>query len=263
MRYVSLILCAMLPMAQYVRAAEAKFAEDIPYSKITFEVYDAKSKDLISSGTETIQFDGKNIQKTTQYFSADAQHKLLQTEECSFDDKSLRIVHYSMNNEATGESVLLQMPPASDEASVTYRPDSKKKPEESSYKWTSQTVVGKTLHHIIVRQWRSILKDEAAKFDLFVPMKRDHFAFRVRNDRSYVKDGATYYVLSLEPQNWAIRSLVPEMDFHYREVDGVPRLDRYEGATTITIDGKENRKVTIDFHYERSAECGGHCPVAH
>lgn len=263
MRTTFLILGAMLQMVSPANAAETKFADDIPYSKITFEVYDAKSKDLISSGIESIQFDGITIQKTTQYFSANSPQKLLQTEECLFENKSLRIINYSMSNEATGETVLLKMPVDSKEAVVTYKPNSKSKVEESVYKWTDQSVVGKTLHHIIVRQWRSILKDDYALFDLFVPMKRDHFAFRVRKDSTYVKDSVTYHVLSLEPQNWAIRSLVPKMDFHYHEVDGVPRLDHYEGATTITVDGKEDRKVTIDFHYQRSADCGAQCPVAH
>ena len=263
MRISAIFLVGAMQLSIQAQAAEPKFADDIPYSKITFEVYDAKSKDLISSGTESIQFDGKNIQKTTQYFSADSQHRLLQTEDSQFDDKTLRIINYSLSNESTGESVLLKMPVGSDDAAVTYKANAKSRAEENTYKWTSQSVIGKTLHHIIVRQWQSILKDEPAKFELFVPMKRDHFAFRVRKDSSYTKDGVKYYVLSLEPQNWAIRSLVLQMDFHYREADGVARLDHYEGATTITIDGKEDRKVTIDFHYQRAAECGDHCPLAH
>ena len=56
--------------------------------------------------------------------------------------------------------------------------------------------------------------------------------------------------VSLELDNWALRQLAPSMMFYYRERDGLPVLERYEGPTTVVIDNDANRKVIIDFQYE-------------
>ena len=61
-------------------------------------------------------------------------------------------------------------------------------------------------------------------------------------------DGLT--AISLELDQWALRQLAPSMLFMYKEVSGVPRLERYEGPTTVTIDGDPDRKVRIEFRYQ-------------
>jgi hypothetical protein len=81
-------------------------------------------------------------------------------------------------------------------------------------------------------------------------MKRDQFKFRVRKDRDIQLKEQTAHVVSLEPANWAIRALVPRMDFFYTVKNGVPVLVRYEGATTVAINGDDKREVAIEFSYE-------------
>jgi hypothetical protein len=39
------------------------------------------------------------------------------------------------------------------------------------------------------------------------------------------------------------------MAFHYETYEGVPRLALYECASTIAIDGVENKPVRIEFEY--------------
>jgi hypothetical protein len=135
-------------------------------------------------------------------------------------------------------------------ARLKYTAKTNDKPENFEYRWSSQTVVGKTLHHYIVRNWANLLGGKSPEFELFVPMKRDHFKFRVRRDRDVKLRDLQAHVISLEPSNWAIRALVPRMYFFYTVKSGIPVLVRYEGATTVAINGDDKKEVAIEFEYE-------------
>jgi hypothetical protein len=40
------------------------------------------------------------------------------------------------------------------------------------------------------------------------------------------------------------------MDFFYTVKSGIPVLVRYEGATTVAINGDDKKEVAIEFEYE-------------
>jgi hypothetical protein len=223
--------------------------QELPFKKIIFTVLDIKTKKPLATGFETISIQSGQITKNTEYYSVPPKRSLIQSELAVSDLKTLTLQQYRFNNIQTGENVELAMatPPT---ARLVYKSSSVSKPENFEYQWTSRTIVGKTLHHFIVRNWINLLDGKSPEFDLFVPMKRDHFKFRVRHDREAAFQSAPLSVISLEPSNWAIRALVPRMEFFYALKNGLPVLKRYEGRTTVTIDGDDQREVAIEFDYE-------------
>jgi hypothetical protein len=226
------------------------FDKELPFKKITFKVLDPKSGAELAWGEESIDYQETAIKKSTVYYRPGPTKKIIQSESSVVSLDTLQVKEYMFSNDTTGEKVDLTMrqPPV---AELVYVEKPNKAPERSQYKWTEQTIIGKTLHHFIVRKWNDIIRDRRPEFVLFVPMKRDSFGFRLRKEREAKLGGQVAYVISLEPQNWAIRKLVPRMDFYYVVVEGLPRLSRYEGATTVAINGDSDREVAIDFDYVR------------
>ena len=224
--------------------------KELPFKKITFKVLDLKSGGELAWGEETIECHENLLKKSTLYYLPGTGKKVIQSESSVVSLDRLQVKEYMFSNGTTGEKVDLTMrePPV---AELVYVEKPNKSPERSRYKWTERTIIGKTLHHFIVRKWNDLIRDERPEFDLFVPMKRDSFGFRVRRERETKLGGQVAQVISLEPQNWAIRKLVPRMNFYYVVVDGLPRLSRYEGATTVAINGDSDREVAIDFDYAR------------
>lgn len=222
---------------------------ELPFKKIIFRVLDIKSHNELANGIETIAYKNGSITKNTEYYTPDKNRTIIQTELATTILANLTINEYRFKNNQTGEQVELSMtsPPL---ATVSYTQKRDEKPQKSEYRWTDRTIIGKTLHHFIVRNWASLIAGKSPDFDLYVPMKRDQFKFRVRKDRDVQIKDQTAHVVSLEPANWAIRALVPRMDFFYAVKNGVPVLVRYEGATTVAINGDDKREVAIEFSYE-------------
>ncbi len=231
-------------------AAPVAPENEIPYKAIHFEVRDLKSGKNLSNGTETINRRGDQLSKETIYWLGLDKSTVIQRELATFSLSTLKPQDYQFENLQSGESVsLAQVSPNSDDIMIRYRPAKGLKDETTQIRWTSDLVLGKTLHHVIVRAWEALLNGKSRAFPLFVPMKRDHYRFRVIS-RSKVKRPDDTQTISLELDQWALRQLAPEMLFIYKEVSGVPRLERYEGPTTVTIDGDADRKVVIDFSYQ-------------
>jgi steroid 5-alpha reductase family enzyme len=220
---------------------------DLPFAAIHFKVFDKKSGKEISWGEETIDSKGDQLVKVTEYYPPGAEKKVIQRESSSVNMKDLYVEEYQLSNFMSGETATIKNKEGS--LLVGYQEKSTDPVKEIKYIWSKATIIGKTLHHFIVRNWNDIIAGNPSKFDLLVPMKQESFGFRTRLVRTYDKATSKVHVISLEPQNWAIRTLVPQMDFHYTVQNGLPRLDYYEGATTIAIDGDDDRIVTIDFKY--------------
>jgi hypothetical protein len=222
---------------------------ELPYKGINFVVKDAVSKQPISEGREEILSEnGFMTKKTTYWLAGDAQKKLIQEETCSFELNSLRPRYYKFQNFRTGEFVSLSGASVDSFAEKLDYRDSSTKPELTvAFKWQPDTVFGKTLHHLIVRAWDKLIKDQHQSFPLYVPMKRDQYMFRVVRKSDAQK---SISIISLEPDNWAFRQLAPAMLFYYEERNKIPTLVRYEGPTTVDIDNKPDRKVLIEFGYE-------------
>lgn len=227
-------------------------ARELPYKVIKFVVIDAESRQAISEGEERISFDGGFISKDTVYWRAgDAQKKTIQEESCSFELKTLRPRYYKFQNQGSGESVVLSGDSKEAFAEKLLYRDTLSKPEVSiPFKWRPELIIGKTLHHVIARSWPTLIEGKPRSFELFVPMKREQYSFRV-SKKSEAKDGGDLVrTISLEPDNWAFRQLAPAMLFHYSQRGETPTLIRYEGPTTVNIDNKPDRKVIINFAYE-------------
>ncbi|MCX6124775.1 MAG: hypothetical protein NTV34_08505, partial [Proteobacteria bacterium] len=245
------LLCFLGWPAKMIFAAPVTISQpaiELPFSMIKFRVTDKKTNKEISWGEETLKYQNKVLTKSTEYFPPGTERKIIQIETSVVDLDDLKVSDYLMGNKLSGEQAILKMTDGKS-AVVTYQETPDKKATESRYQWSEKTIIGKTLHHYIVRHWNDIVSKKPTDFDLFVPMKQKEFGFRTKLLRTYDKAGTFYHVISLEPQNWAIRAFVPQMDFHYAVINGLPRLDHYEGATTITIDGDDKRIVTIDFTY--------------
>lgn len=232
-----------------VFASEIPAEKDLPFKKIKFQVLDLKTKEPLARGEESITYNDGKITKITEYFSTGKNPSILQSEMATTRLSNLNVLEYRFKNSQTGEMVELTMPTPPD-ASVVYSAKQGDPPKKSEYKWSERTIIGKTLHHFIVRNWKAIIAGEKPDFDLFVPMKRDQFKFRLRKKGEERYKNKTTHLVSLEPANWAIRALVPRMHFFYAVQDGIPVLLKYEGATTVAIDGDESREVAIDFEYE-------------
>lgn len=222
---------------------------DLPFKRIIFTVLDYKNNDILASGVETINIQDGFITKNTEYYATGKNAPIIQIESATTDLKTLLTSTYSFKNNTTGEQVHLSMkePPI---ARLLYVPKTDEKPQKFEYKWTKNTVIGKTLHHYITRNWADLMGGKQPDFELFVPMKRDHFKFRIRRVRTLDYKGQSTHVISLEPANWAIRALVPRMEFFYTLKGDLPVLVRYEGATTVAINGDDKREVAIEFNYE-------------
>ena len=230
-------------------ATEIDYKQELPFSRIDFTVKDLKSGKEIAWGEESIVYDSGTITKATLYYPPGTERKVLQEETSKVALASLEVKEYLLSNKASGEKATVEM--ISKTATVSYQEKPADKPKTMSYEWTPQSIIGKTLHHYIVRYWDKIIAGKAPDFNLLVPMKMDHFMFRTRLKSADQVDGKNLYVISLEPASWAIRNFVPQMDFNYRIVDGAPLLVSYVGATTITIDGDDKRLVTINFSYTK------------
>ena len=237
-------------ISSQILAAPVAPENELPFKAIYFEVRDLKSGKELSRGTETIDRRGDLLAKETTYWLASDQNTIIQKEQATFSLSSLQPQTYRFENFQSGELVtLVSKAPDSKDIAILYRPTKGAKEETTQIKWTSDLVIGKTLHHVIVRAWDSLIKGDPRAFPLFVPMKRDQYKFRViSRPMPKTSDGLT--AISLELDQWALRQLAPSMLFMYKEVSGVPRLERYEGPTTVTIDGDPDRKVRIEFRYQ-------------
>jgi hypothetical protein len=257
MELIMLLRLVFLPLLSSVFAFATAYSQEVapppeqelPFKKIIFRVLDIKTNAPLALGVETIEVTHGKITKNTDYFTAGKSRDVIQSESATTDLKNLTISEYKFKNSQTGEQVELLMP-SPPLARLKYTAKTNDKPENFEYRWSSQTVVGKTLHHYIVRNWANLLGGKSPEFELFVPMKRDHFKFRVRRDRDVKLRDLQAHVISLEPSNWAIRALVPRMDFFYTVKSGIPVLVRYEGATTVAINGDDKKEVAIEFEYE-------------
>ena len=231
-------------------AAPLDPALELPFKAIHFEVRDLKSGKELSRGTETISRQGDQLSKETVYWLWSNPNTIIQKEVATFSLTNLRPQAYRFENFQSGESVSLTSDASnSKNILILYRPTKGAKEEATKIEWSDSLVIGKTLHHVIVRAWEALSKGEPKAFPLFVPMKRDQYNFRViSRPKSKSHDGWT--AISLELDQWALRQLAPSMLFMYKEVEGVPRLERYEGPTTVNIDGDADRKVIIDFRYQ-------------
>jgi hypothetical protein len=225
---------------------------ELPYKYISFIVKDAKTGKPISEGREDLKQENGYMTKTTKYWLfGDHNKSVIQEETCSFELKSLRPRYYKFQNAKTGEFVSLSGLNESAFAENLRYKDAADKPEVSgTFAWKSGMIFGKTLHHLIVRSWSKLVKNEHESFPLYVPMKRDQYVFRVSKKSDKTTADVVTRVISLEPDNWAFRQLAPSMLFFYAEKNGVPTVVRYEGPTTVTVDKDSDRKVVIEFAYD-------------
>jgi hypothetical protein len=244
---VAFTLCSAF---QPLTAGTVTPENELPFKAIHFEVRDMKSGKQISHGTETINRVGDTISKETIYWLGSDKNSIIQREEATFALATLRPKNYRFENVQSGEFVSLTAAASnSDDVVIHYRPATGAKEETTQILWNSDLILGKTLHHVIVRAWDSLLKGAPWTFPLFVPMKRDKYNFRVIS-RSKPSAPDSLTTISLEIDQWALRQLAPEMLFMYRKISGVPRLERYEGPTTVNVDNNPDRKVIIEFKYE-------------
>jgi len=109
--------------------------------------------------------------------------------------------------------------------------------------WGAETRLGKTLHHVIVRNWEVLAAGRAVSFDLLVPSRFESYRFRlIERPRS----AAGHRVIRLEPESWLVRRFVAPMDFHY---DHRRRAVKYFGPTTVGFYDDPERRVEIRFSY--------------
>jgi hypothetical protein len=210
--------------------------QELPYKRINFLVRDKDSSAPISEGKEEILFkDGLMTKKTLYWLAGDKEQKIIQEETCSFELTTLRPLSYQFRNFATGESVVLSgLNVTSFADKLTYRDALDKQEVTVPFKWQQNLIIGKTLHHLIVRSWENFTKNESKSFPLYVPMKRDLYMFRVTPISAAKKSDENVKVISLEPDNWAFRQLAPSMFFHYEKRNNIPTLVKYEGPTRLT-----------------------------
>ena len=235
-------------MSSILLLAEVGVAESFPYKQISFKVFDLRNDQEISRGKEIVTRTGNTITKTTEYWRENDPGQILQRESCSFDFETLVPSEYHFNNVMTGEDAQL----FKDDGllKVKYREKTGAKEQQKSVAWVSDMMIGKTLTHFIVRNWETIRQGEPKVFSLFLPMKLDYYKFRViRRGAGEPKENEAY-VIELELNNWALRQFAPPMEFYYQNVNGLPMVTQYVGATTIAVDGDKDKKVRIEFHYD-------------
>ena len=250
------LLAFIISMTMTVKSysAPVKPESELNWSRILFKVFIGPSSETeYCRGEEVITLENGILSKRTKYFKATNPLQTLQEENVRFALNTLAVADYEFRNYMNGESVDLKMPEPPIAAVKYLGPEiSGKKRDQTNQKWTwtPTTIIGKTLHHFTVRQWDTIISGKKPGFDLFVPMKREAYAFQLRLGNIYKNPvGREVRIIHLEPSNWAIRQFVPEMAFHYEEFEGIPRLTAYEGATTIAVDGDDTKRVRIEFDY--------------
>jgi hypothetical protein len=261
MKYVFMLLIQILlpGSADRVYATSQKVTDnaDLPFRFISFVVKDAQTDRPLSEGREDISFQNGVMTKSTSYWRfGDSKKDVIQEEVCSFAIGSLRPIKYRFQNKITGEVVELNGDANAQFAErLIYQGSAGAPKVEGSFSWQNGMIFGKTLHHLIVRSWGSLLEGRSQAFTLFVPMKRDDFRFRVIKKESSIGEPKNLlHLISLEPDNWAVRQLAPAMRFYYSDKEAVPMLMRYEGPTTVVVDNDANRKVVIEFAYDREIE---------
>lgn len=225
---------------------------ELPFKFISFLVKDAKSEQPLSEGREDISFEQGFMTKATRYWAfGDSEKKLIQEETCSFQLKSLRPRSYKFHNFKTGEFVSLSGPTENSFADRLQYKELAEKPEVSgTFLWQPGLILGKTLHHGIVRAWSKLHSSKFEPFPLYLPMKRNQYLFRAVRKSEASSENSTMHRIALEPDNWAVRQLTPPMFFYYAEKNNLPTLVRYEGPTTVVVDKDSDRKVIIEFAYD-------------
>lgn len=219
---------------------------------ILFDVTDVGSGRQLYTGRETIRLTGGDLEKKTWYY--DAGGKTVQTEEVRFDPGNLVTRYYRLDNSLTGERALVEF--ADGRVRVGWRATAKEPFEKKSLVWQKDTILGKSLHNLIMQNRGRLSGDQPVEFSLLVPFRQELIDFRV----SVAARGKDTVVYRLEPASWIVRQLVDSMDFTYQA--GPPyRLLTYQGPTTINTRAGDDRQIRIRFRYENGSGSGGIRPA--
>ena len=235
----SLVLAALWLMpAAHHRAVASEIPDG---TRIDFNIVDLKADRIIATGYEDIRFDGDSYTKETVYFTVAEEE--VQRDVVRYRSSDLKVSDYRADNVVTGERVRVDV--RGDRIDIEYRERaSQPAKKDLRLEWTPRTLFGKTLHHVIVRNWDRLMAGETVDFDLLIASKFDQYAFRLRRDRE--ADGTQ--VIRLEPQAWVARAVVPALDFYY----GPDRQAvAYEGPSTVTLADGAAENVRINFSYRQ------------
>ena len=156
-------------------------------------------------------------------------------------DFHLEVGEFMSTHPATGEELELRRQGDLLEISYIERRGSERQ-RRNDLRWGRETRMGKTLHHIIVRDWDRLVAGEAVSFELLVPSKFKSFRFQLVH--RVAGDGRA--VFRLEPKSWLVRQFVKPMDFYY---DQRRRAVKYVGPTTVGYYDDPDRQVEIRFSY--------------
>jgi hypothetical protein len=207
--------------------------------RIVFEVLDAATGQKLYEGDEFIKVKGGTVSKRTVYRALDRREVMV--ERVSYDLKSLRVDEFVSEHPVSGE--VMNLVRRGDRLDISYVPRRGESAQRSDQlTWNPDTRMGKTLHHIILRNWDTLLQGQPVGFKLLVPSKFDSYDFRIALQPASGPD----HVFRLEPVSWLVRQFVDAMDFHY-SVDRI--ATRYVGPTTVGYYDQPERKVEIRFSY--------------
>ncbi len=190
-------------------------------------------------GEELIALRDGRVEKRTTYRATDNQEAMV--ERVVYHLQSLQLDEFDSTHPATGEEVALRRNGETLDISYVERRGSEPQ-RRKDLRWGSEMRHGKTLHHIIVRDWDTLVAGHSVSFDLLVPSKFTSYRFQVIHRAG--RDGLE--IFRLEPQSWLVRQFVKPMDFYY---DRRQRAVKYVGPSTVGYYNDPDRQVEIQFSY--------------
>ena len=207
--------------------------------RIEFKVLDALTGQLLYQGEELISLRDGQVEKRTVYRATDNREAMV--ERVVYQLESLQLDEFDSTHPATGEELALRR--SGELLDISYVERRGIEPQRrNDLRWDSEMRHGKTLHHMIVRDWDKLLDGGSMSFDLLVPTKFTSYRFQVVHRSG--SDGLE--IFRLEPQSWLVRQFVKPMDFYY---DQGRRAVKYVGPTTVGYYDDPDRQVEIQFSY--------------
>lgn len=211
--------------------------------RIDFTINDPKSDEVYYKGYEDIKFKDNMVDKKTYYF--DLNDKQVQTEFVMFTKDDLVVKSYDYQNELTGEMSYVRT--EKNKIKIRYRPPGGKE-KSGEMTWEDQMYHGKTFHQLILRNWAPLTQGKDFEFTLLIPYRFESLGFKIKRKDMKKSDNKTYYTFSLEPQNFIIKQLAPDLEAVY-EGGSQPKIKSFYGPTTLPIKGEADRMVLIKFNY--------------
>lgn len=216
--------------------------EDV--QRIDFQIRDPKTQELYFHGIEIFGTVSDRIRKETFYYDSDK--KEVQYEDTLYEPKSLRVYDYIFRNSVTGEETLLKT--EGEMAQVRYRAKSGQPFKSGSIPWGVATYHGKVFNNLVLRNWESLLRGKALKFDLLLPFRFETIGFQIVHSKSHTVDGEAREVFVVQPQNILVRALAPRMEMQYTR-GSKPRIRVFTGPFTSPVKGESDKILDISFTY--------------